>query len=168
MRNKCYIWWRGKIVAGSTAQNRKRELSTLSFQTNRELDWQESLQKKKSKKKYKQDHIPSKMILNYDIKSRLRKIIYVVKVDSTWSRAVPFKWNTHVLGITSVHFRHCWTNIKGHKRSQFLFCVCVPQGFLYTFSWKESCYFEHCCETFDLQESSLYMTCHPAHTCIHS
>ena len=72
------------------------------------------------------------MIVNDDIELRLRKIIKVVTVDSTWSRAVPFKWNTHTLRINNiiiifVIYARIW---KGTRNLSSLFPVSVLCVFL--------------------------------------
>ena len=70
------------------------------------------------------------MIVNDDIELRLRKTIKVVTVDSTWSRAVPFNWNTHTLRIINIimifviYARISKAQEISQLYFQFLFCVC--------------------------------------------
>ena len=79
------------------------------------------------------------MIVNDDIELRLRKIIKVVTVDSTWSRAMPFNWNTHTLRIINIIMIFViYARIsKGTRNLSIVFPVSVLCVFLkdsYTFT----------------------------------
>ena len=138
----------------------------------RELDWQESLHKIKSRKNsitktILQAKLLWVMTLNQEsgkylgshgrldlVKSSAVQVTYTRTSNNTGAFASFVNEYEREQEISQVHFQYFFFFLMFFKAS-------------YTFSWKASCYFEYCCNTFDLQESP-YMTSDPAHTYIHS